>query len=323
MRSMMAVWRDLVLLVNLIFYGACSEPTAAPTAAPTSIPTAAPTSTPTAAPTSYPTAAPTNAPTVPAEVPTGFHPRSLATGSSHTVTMTGGSGLTLKPDTGDKMKIIRGDGSCSDHGSSVVTPNEVTDLGPDDSDPATQAEASFTVGAAGDYKLCYSMQASGIYKQVGSDLLSAQAVRPTVFHPESVMAGSASTVTLTGGSGLRNTEPKDVAKLVPEEGSCGDSASAGGSFDIITASAPSPAATATQVDVAVNFAYAGSYLVCYKTEEGFGQVGNSLFTVHAVAPSAFEPTSVSLSSSSVVVTMTGAAGLKAPRSLYPDTLIPR
>jgi hypothetical protein len=136
--------------------------------------------------------------TVNAVAPTVFSDDgAVATGAGEIITMTSGSGLKLMSTSGDAAKAVTSSGACSDAAAGGTS--EVTDLGPDNADDATQAKASFTFTIAGDYKVCYKL-AGGTYAQVGSSTLTVNAVAPTGFSDDgAVTTGEIEAAILIGG----------------------------------------------------------------------------------------------------------------------------
>jgi len=93
----------------------------------------------------------------------------IATGTSITMTFSGGRGLNLAAGQ-DAAKVVLSSGDCSSAAAGGGT-SEVTDLGPDDSTSATSASAAFTWTSAGMYKVCYKL-AGGSYAQVGTSAIT-------------------------------------------------------------------------------------------------------------------------------------------------------
>ena len=67
-----------------------------------------------------------------------------------------GSGIDRRPGVGDVMKVVTGNGTCSD--SPAAGTSVVSDLGPDDSygDP-TEATVHVNFTAGGSYKALYRL----------------------------------------------------------------------------------------------------------------------------------------------------------------------
>jgi len=93
----------------------------------------------------------------------------ITTGTSITMTFSGGRGLNLAAGQ-DASKMVLSSGGCSAAAAAGGT-SEVTDLGPDDSTSATSASAAFTWTSAGMYKVCYKL-AGGSYAQVGTSAIT-------------------------------------------------------------------------------------------------------------------------------------------------------
>ena len=133
-----------------------------------------------------------------ADPPTSFTPTTWATGTSQTITLSGGNGLKLmaSPD-GDSIKMVGETDACETGiATTDATPGEITDLlgvandssnNPIDNekDGATLAAASITFSATGSYKVCYKTAGAGEYGQVGSTLLTVAPAyaAPTSFTP--------------------------------------------------------------------------------------------------------------------------------------------
>ena len=186
---------------------------------------------------------------------------------------------------GDAAKVVTSSGSCSD--SAAGGTSEVTDLGPDNTDGVTQAEAGFTFTVAGDYKVCYKL-AGGSYAQVGSSTLTVAAVAPTAFSDDgAVTTGSSETITFLDGNGLNLLTGGDSSKIVSSNDTCAYQV-AGGTSEV-TDLGPDNSQGSVNATAAFSFTIAGSYKVCYKVagENDYRQVGAELLIVLAVPPIRF------------------------------------
>ena len=232
---------------------------------------------------------------------------SITTGTSQIVTLTGGGALK-RSQGGDAAKCITSSGDCSTDNPAGGS-SEVSDLGPDDADGMTQAEAAFTFTLTGDYKVCYKL-AGETYVRVGTNLLTVTAVAPTAFSDDgSVETGGTDHLTLTGGSGLKLGSGQDAAKCIASSGDCSTDNPAGGSSEVLDL-APNDSDGATVAQAALTFTIAGDYQVCYKPSGGsYSRVGSSLVTVLAVGATNYTPSLVTTGSSQTVM-FAGGSGFK-------------
>ena len=163
----------------------------------------------------------------------------------------------------------------------------MTDLGPNDTDAATSAEAAFTFTIAGDYKVCYK-PAAGSYAQVASATLTVLGTAPTGYTDDgAVTTGGAESITFSGGTGLDLRNGRDAAKIVAAGDTCANTVAGGTSQDTDLGSTDTQGAlNATGVFTAT---IAGSYKVCYKIYRGaaWTQVGTT-WTMNGVVPTGFQ-----------------------------------
>ena len=184
----------------------------------------------------------------------------------------------------------------------------MTDLGPDDSDTASVATASFNFTIAGSYYVCYKLYGASEYTQVGSLNFTVVGVAPTAWTDDgTVQTMSTETVTMSFGSGLKLSAGYDAAKVVYVEGTCADEP-AGGTSEVTDLS-NSDADGVTTANASFVFTRAGQYYVCYRPYLGeYTQLSSAMITVIGVAPSNYSDSGALFTAVSTPFAMFGGSG---------------